>query len=204
MQNILSSFQHVYNAEHIFSENDINPSQGVPDNLIPDDDRDAGGIPASILMSVGTRVMLIRNLNTQAGLVNGVIGTVFTLPGETDDNPCINVKFEHITQPGLLDTNGCVDIPLYEQEFMYQGRYIIRRNFPIIPSWALTVHKVQGLSLESAAISIGPSVFTKGQAYVALSRVKSLSSFYLLSLCQQKILADPNVINEYLQLSMLD
>ena len=41
-------------------------------------------------------------------------------------------------------------------------------------AWAVTIHKVQGLSLDKAAIDLGQSVFAHAQAYVALGKVKSL------------------------------
>ena len=49
---------------------------------------------------------------------------------------------------------------------------IKRTQFPLMLSWACTVHKVQGLSLDKAVINYG-------QMYVALSRVTSLNGLYL-------------------------
>lgn len=80
---------------------------------------------------------------------------------------------------------------------------MIKRNYPLIPAWASTIHKVQGLLLDQAAIALGPTIFTKGQAYVALSRVRKLENMFLLCFCAHKVQAAPNVINEYLRLSML-
>lgn len=73
------------------------------------------------------------------------------------------------------------------QEFFYQGRIIIRQQFPLVAAWASTIHKVQGASLQRAAISIGKDVFEKGMAYVALSRVTKLENVYLISFCSQKV-----------------
>ena len=55
----------IYKQKNSFSDNNINPEQSVPENLIPLDDRDAGGLPFRLQLSIGTRVMLLRNLNTQ-------------------------------------------------------------------------------------------------------------------------------------------
>ncbi len=51
----------------------------------------------------------------------------------------------------------------------------------------MTVHKVQGLSLAKAVIDLGPDTFTVGQAYVALSRVKTLDGVCLLKLTESKL-----------------
>ena len=48
----------------------------VASEYIPEDDRHAGGLPSSQQISLGTRVMLLRNLLTEEGLVNGAMGVV--------------------------------------------------------------------------------------------------------------------------------
>ena len=63
------------------------------------------------------------------------------------------------------------------------GRFRFERyQYPIDLAWAVTIHKVQGLSLEKAVIELGQSVLARGQAYVALSRVKSLGGVMLMGL----------------------
>lgn len=64
------------NAIHYFSSADIAPKENVTSELIPDDDRDAGGLPNKLIVSCGTRVMLLRNLAVKQGLVNGAMGTI--------------------------------------------------------------------------------------------------------------------------------
>ena len=64
---------------------------------------------------------------------------------------------------------------------------IIREQFPLMPCCGCTIHKVQGATLDKAAISIGRQVFERGMAYVALSRVKCLSGLYLLKFDSTKI-----------------
>ena len=57
----------------------------------------------------------------------------------------------------------------------------VRTQFPLIVGWALTVHKVQGMTLNTAYIQVNKNFFTSGQAYVALSRGKCINDLYLLA-----------------------
>ena len=60
-------------------------------------------------------------------------------------------------------------------------------EIPLIYSWAITIHKAQGTTLDSAQIDIGNNIFECGQTYVALSRIKSLEGLYLIAFNPQKI-----------------
>jgi ATP-dependent DNA helicase PIF1 len=51
-----------------------------------------------------------------------------------------------------------------------------RQQLPLKLAWAMTIHKSQGLTLEKAWINIGQTEKTAGISYVAISRVRSLSS----------------------------
>lgn len=68
---------------------------------------------------------------------------------------------------------------------------------PLIISYACTIHKCQGSTLETAEIDVGKFVFECGQTYVALSRVKSLEGLFLTDFDPSCIYVDPKVIGFY-------
>jgi len=72
----------------------------------------------------------------------------------------------------------------------------VRYQLPLKLAWALTIHKCQGLTLDKAAISL-QGIFACGQGYVALSRVRSLSSMQLKALPRKSLMVDPDVCRFY-------
>ena len=68
------------------------------------------------------------------------------------------------------------------------------KQFPLKLGWAVTIHKAQGLTLESCSVDLGEGAFATGQAYVALSRCKTLDSLNLYQeLKIRDALVDPDI-----------
>jgi ATP-dependent DNA helicase PIF1 len=74
---------------------------------------------------------------------------------------------------------------------------LAREQIPLILAYAITIHKAQGATLDSALIDVGPSTFEYGQAYVALSRARNLESVYLHDIDPAAFRAHPKVIEFY-------
>ncbi|MGA1047592.1 MAG: hypothetical protein ACO3UU_06255, partial [Minisyncoccia bacterium] len=70
-------------------------------------------------------------------------------------------------------------------------------QYPLCLAWALTIHKIQGATLNMAEMDIGQSIFEYGQSYVALSRIRSLDGLYLSAFNSKKIGANPKVTEFY-------
>ena len=134
----------------------------------------------------GASVMCIVNLDIDNSICNGSQGVIEDII-ETKPAPTIQVRF----------TNGIVKniSPYYWQSEEFPC--IAIGQYPLVLAWALTIHKIQGATLNMAEIDVGQSVFEYGQTYVALSRIKSLNGLYLSSFNPNKIKANPKVVEFY-------
>jgi ATP-dependent DNA helicase PIF1 len=142
-----------------------------------------GSYVAELELALGAQVMLVTNIDTDCGLANGSRGV---LVGYSEAGFPV-VKFRnnitHIIEPATWQ------LPDFE--------HIYRSQIPLRLAYAITCHKAQGATLDCALIDIGPSTFEYGQAYVALSRVKSLDSLYVHSFDHRVVKAHPKVIKFY-------
>ena len=142
------------------------------------------GLEAKLNLAVGARVMLRRNIDTKIGLVNGAIGTVTKVTMTT-----VTVKFDKI--------DALYDVERVKSRFMVMKNFFVyRKQFPLILAYAITIHKCQGLSLECAIVDLSENVFSAGMAYVALSRVKSISGLHLSAFHPNCIIVSENSIRE--------
>ena len=132
-----------------------------------------------VTLKTNARVMLIKNLSVERGLVNGSTGKVIEI---TREGPVI--EFD----------NGIVQmIEKMSWDLEVIGGKIKAKQLPLTLAWAITVHKSQSLSLECAVLDV-QDCFCDHQVYVALSRLKSLSGLYLDSFDPTKITINKKVI----------
>ena len=146
----------------------------------------------NITLKQGARVMLIKNLSVEDGLVNGSVGTITHFE-------CIN----NIYYPVVQFDNGIKQLVLpTEWELEFDNSSSKGVQLPLMLCWALTIHKCQSLTLDKAVMDLS-HCFCDAQIYVALSRVKSLSGVFLHSFNERKITVNQKV-KQYLSSFIVD
>lgn len=137
--------------------------------------------PVELHLRQGAQVMLLCNLDIERGLVNGSRGVVSQI-----NERGVVVKFARTQSEVLVETHTW-EFPLDDKGWLGYTQ------IPLQLAWAITIHKAQGLSLDRVEMALDNSIFEKGQAYVALSRVTSLAGLRLLSFRPSVIVAHPTV-----------
>jgi ATP-dependent DNA helicase PIF1 len=138
----------------------------------------------SLELCVGAQVMLLTNMDQERGLVNGSRGILTGYSG----GGLPLVRFIGFTDPVIVDRANW---------WLADPDHVGRSQIPLKIAYALTIHKSQGATLDSALIDIGSSTFEYGQAYVALSRVRSLEGLYVWALDPKRIVCHPVVRRFY-------
>ncbi len=154
--------------------------------------KDAYPTEIELKLKTGPQVMFVKNDSSAEKLYyNGKIGTITKIDNNT-------VYVGDIAVEALEWSNI---------KYQLDGEQINETNagsfaqIPLKLAWAITIHKSQGLTFDKAIIDISEA-FAPGQAYVALSRCRTLSGMILRSpISAQNIIADPAVIryNEQIQ-----
>lgn len=122
--------------------------------------------------------MLISNLWIEVGLVNGAMDTIEAIcyrTGGPHDLPlAVMVKLDNYSGPTFQNTETVPIIPIRRTWFK-SGAQCSRLQLPLKLSWAVTIHKSQGLTTDKLVVDIGQKEFSTGLTYVACSRVRNIN-----------------------------
>lgn len=135
---------------------------------------------SNVKMAVGAQVMLTQN-DSNLGLVNGSRGVITGCSAE--GFPL--VKFLHHAKS--------VEIKTIITHQITNRSSTMRHKLPLKLAWAITIHKAQGATLDLVMTDLR-HIFEHGQAYVTLSRVKTLDGLYLKGIKYGKITCHPDVL----------
>lgn len=135
-------------------------------------------------LCVGAQVMLMKNIDMSCGLANGSRGVV--------------MGFNDSSMPIIRFLNGeqrAIGMEIWDMK--EKNKRVIRAyQIPLRVAYAISIHKSQGCSLDYAEVDLS-NIFEYGQAYVALSRVKSLNGLSIKAIDYKCIQADPIAVSYY-------
>ena len=138
------------------------------------------GVPMDIKLCVGAQVVVTSNIDQENGVINGTRGVVLDVGTE----PVIK----------LLDGR---EVTIRMKKTKDETEKLEVEYMPLKYAWCLTVHSAQGMTLDAAEIDLGKSIFTHGQAYTALSRVKNLKCVKIINIDPRSFIVDPLVKELY-------
>lgn len=139
------------------------------------DERNAP-VPTSLELKIGAQVMTLKN-DIMGRWVNGDIGIIEKLGGDH-----VYIRFENGRLERIEgDTWDMVRYQYDDKEDRIVSESVGQYSqLPIKLAWAVTIHKAQGKTFDKAVIDFGKGTFAHGQAYVALSRVRTLGGITLV------------------------
>ncbi len=151
--------------------------------------------PEELTLKVGAAVMLVVNEKVEEGLCNGLCGVVTSFS---------KTGYPLVTFPSLK--NRIQEISPHKWVYKDDTGKKILATYSQVPldlAWAMTIHKSQGATLDKVAVDL--NVFAKGQAYVALSRTRTLDGLNINHLPPiDKLLPNPDVVKFYSTIQMIN
>lgn len=152
-------------------------------------------VEEELKLKVGAQIMFVKNdLSFEKRYFNGKMGVIKSLSDEEifvhfpEENMTLEVEKYEWKNIRYKVNEQTKDI---EEEVL--GTFA---HYPIKLAWAITVHKSQGLTFDKAALDVS-QVFLPGQAYVALSRLRSLNGLILLSPMQMNGISNDQDVMDY-------
>ena len=135
--------------------------------------------------------MMIKNTYQKDGIINGSLGVVrdFSVKKNYPIVEFVNGSLLTISPEEWLIER----FDELKQEMIIEAKMT---QIPLVASWAITIHKSQGLTLDKIYCDLS-DIFTAGQAYVALSRARNIENVFIKGINFNKIYANKNVIDFY-------
>ncbi len=142
-------------------------------------------------LKIGAQVMMIKNTYQKEGIINGSLGII---RGFSPKKSYPIVEFSN----GKILTIGTEEwlIEKYDEEKKLILTEAGMLQIPLILAWAITIHKSQGLTLDKISCDLS-EIFSPGQAYVALSRARSLEGVFIKSINFSRIKANQDALKFY-------
>ena len=147
----------------------------------------------NLVLKQGSQIMFVKN-DPDKRFFNGMIGIVVALDkqGITVSDKAVGRAF-NLEKTEWTNSKYTIDDNSKEIRETVEGVF---RQYPLRLAWAITVHKSQGLTFDHAIIDVSHS-FAHGQAYVALSRCRTLEGIVLSAPLRCEALINDAVIDSF-------
>ena len=132
-------------------------------------------VPEFLRLKVGAQVIFCRNY-PQAGYMNGTIGKVSKLDEEHIFVTLENGAEINVSRVAWENRQSKYNSQTHKIESEVVGSFT---QFPLKLAWAITIHKSQGMTFDKMHFDLSRGTFQAGQAYVAISRLRSLNGLTL-------------------------
>jgi len=134
--------------------------------------------PDLLELKQGAQVMMVKN-DKDKRWVNGTVGRIAEVSKNTYIEKIV-VEINGIKWQVNKETWEAVDY-IYDREKKHLLANSVGEftQYPLMPAWAVTIHKSQGKTFRTMNLDMGAGAFAAGQTYVALSRCKTLEGISL-------------------------
>ena len=159
--------------------------------------QECGGLSYELFLKIGIKYMITTNIDVEDGLVNGACGTLEYITFNENETPNIvwlnfnnnnkigkkiKTKYNQLMIQLKISTNL---VPIIKIDVIINTKdnhQLIRKQIPLIPAEALTVHKSQGQTYDKLCVDLTKFSKFKSRSlfYVAFSRVRQLSDLYII------------------------
>ena len=163
-------------------------------------------------VAIGQRTEIAINIRTDDGMTNGASNVIKRIHLTNDSKPSglVWVQFDYNDvgrktrqenrnlYTGSIPNTWTPIKPVTTQFAVGKTKsaQVVRKQFPLRPSSAKTVHRSQGDAQSQVVVNLNTRRTIPHIHYVALSRVTTIEGLYITDICESKISIDPNVVQE--------
>ncbi|KAK7502157.1 hypothetical protein BaRGS_00006521 [Batillaria attramentaria] len=161
---------------------------------------DTHGLPFQLNLKLSARYMITNNINTADGLVNGATGKLLKIDyGKRSDGSSVPVRVWMMFDDAKVGAEARQkSMPLaranripntwtpiepmchvVKRKQSGGNLQILRKQFPLLPAMAVTIHKSQGDTYNQVVVHLSPGI-SRSVLYVACSRAKTADGLYLV------------------------